>query len=732
MKSWTSMIAAGTALALLPQSGQAQESAQQCSGVPNASGIELLISVEGAPGRYRLTCQNGALVAVPAEAAGLVTSPTAAEQATESAANTADAMISGEMQIGRNMAGVGSEEMQGIAGATAQDETGSNVKTSGSGDLTPRTEQPLLEEAEPDGMVPSEEAESSTSAETEIENSAEETADDLADEATDLGEPPAPLDSDEASSDESGGAMETESNSDAEEPDTAVNGVTGSEEDRTDDDTSASSEESWANDAESFAEEPQEEMPEGIPSMATVDESTGTTDEAPVVSKPQGAVTKTGPGSLAQQMAAASQSPAAEGAGDRAADEMSSSSEESDGSGERAKTAKSEDGSEDALQATGVPSRTGPGTLEEQMAAATVGNGSTGAPSKTGPGSLEQHMSAATARSAATEESAGASDEADSGTDSEESNASSLESTGVPSRTGPGTLEEQMAAAAAGNGSTGAPSKSGPGTLEQQMSAATAQSAATEESASASNETEESTQSEEGTTNSLDAAGVPSRSGPGTLEEQMAAATAGNGSTGAPSKTGPGTLEQQMSAASAQSASSEGDTSDMGSNAGAEASATPDESGDQMAAVSPAPSSEPEANSAESDDRIAVPANVVASARLALPGVDFRSVSVRDEEDGQLFALRGEAPDGTPVSVAVEADGQIVSVDRQIEPEQVPEQVNSIATALLPDRSVDRVMLSTRENYKSYFVFQGKDSTSAPFALEIRSDGREARFVRPN
>lgn len=608
MKSWTSMIAAGTALAILPQTGAAQESASQCTGVPNAAGVELLISVEGAPGHYSLTCQNGALVAVPAEAANLVTSPSASEQATESAASTADAMISGEMEIvGRNMAGVGSSGSQENESASTENE--------------------------PDVAGSPQDSEDPASAETEIENSAEETADDLKDGSPDLDEPPAALESDQATETETDGGTESES---------------------------ASGEKTEDATAESFAEEPQEEMPDGIPSMATIDQSTGTTDEAPVVSKPQGAITKTGPGSLAQQMAAASQAPDAKSDPETGSDtgKMTPS-----GSGDEtsAGSQASEDGSDGAPQAMGATSKSGPGTLEEQMAAAAAGNGSSGAPLQTGPGALEQQMLAATAKSAGAENDT--SDEGDAASTSADSTANSLKATGVPSRSGPGTLEEQMAAASAGNGSSGAPSQTGPGSLEQQMRAATAQSA-----------------------------------------------EAGNGAA----------------------AAGESDAGETKSSAKENSSSTPDSSGDQMAAASPTPTPAQPERATSADDRVAVPAQVIASARLAMPGVDFRSVSVGEDDGQRFFALRGEGPGGTPVSVAVEADGQIVSVDRQIEPEQVPGQVDRIASALLPDRSVERIMLSTRENYTSYFVFQGTDSTSAPFALEIRSDGQEARFVRPN
>ncbi|EAU40288.1 cell wall surface anchor family protein [Fulvimarina pelagi HTCC2506] len=667
MTSWTSMIATGTALALVPLSGNAQQSDGQCAGVPNSSGIELLISVEGAPGRYRLTCQNGALVAVPAEVAGLATSPTPSEQAMESAASTVGAMISGEMEIGRNMAGVGSADPARDR-EDASGETAAEAMMPDGGDVTPRTEEPLLEDAKPDGVVPRKNG--------TVPASEEEASADLATTKTE---------------------------------------------------------------AESFAEEPKEKMPQDIPAMATVDESTGTTDEAPVVSDLQGTVTESGPGSLEQQMDAAiagngsSGTPSKRGPGTleqqmAAATAQSAESNEDATADAETSEAESEDGTTSSLEATGVPSKSGPGTLEQQMEAAIAGNGSSGTPSKRGPGTLEQQMAAATAQSTESNEDATA-DEATSVAESEDGTTSSLEATGVPSKSGPGTLEQQMDAAIAGNGSSGTPSKRGPGTLEQQMSAATAQSTNDMED-STSDDASSDTASKDDTTSSLEATGVPSKSGPGTLEEQMDAAIAGNGSSGSPSKRGPGTLEQQMSAATAQSAEIETETSDEVSGSDTTDPASPSETSDELAAVTTAPISESKGD--DEADRIAVPAEVVASARLALPGVEFQSVSVREESGTQLFALRGAALGGTPVSVAVEPDGQIVSIDREVDSEQVPEQVNRIATALLPDRLVNRVMLSTRENYMSYFVFRGVDSQSVPFALEVRSDGQEARFVRAN
>ncbi|MDY8109690.1 hypothetical protein U0C82_11130 [Fulvimarina sp. 2208YS6-2-32] len=495
MKPWTSMIAAGTALALLPQTGSAQETDRQCNMVPNASGIELLISVEGIPGRYALTCRNGALVAVPAEAAGLVSAPTPQAQATRSAARTVDALISGttppETEIGRNMAGITSQGDTPARGETAP----ASADSQGSG------------------------------------------------------EPTAPSDA-----------------------------------------------------------APQDPVAGDIPAVATVDRSTGTTDEPPVVSAPPPSVTtKSGPGSMDAQKAAAA------AVSDRA----------------------------NAPAGAGAPAT---GTSDaantpEKPDAATEGPRTPGAAT----GAAEPRPS------------------------------------GAPLETGPGALAEQMAAATSGapaSGSAPAPSKTGPGSLDEQKASASR------------------------------AARQDAPNGAAVRPPSDTASSARNDDAGA-STTPDATPEPDKTAVAAP-----------------KADAVPD--------LRVTPGGTKAAGDEEEADMIAVPANVIASAKLALPGVTFSSVSMREVEDGQLFALRGQTETGTPVAIAVEPEGRIVSVDRPIDPAQVPDMVDRIARALLPDRSVEDVLLSTRDNYSSYFIFRGVDDQAVPFALEVRSDGQESRFVTPN
>ncbi|MCK5931425.1 MAG: hypothetical protein KAG89_04565 [Fulvimarina manganoxydans] len=129
-------------------------------------------------------------------------------------------------------------------------------------------------------------------------------------------------------------------------------------------------------------------------------------------------------------------------------------------------------------------------------------------------------------------------------------------------------------------------------------------------------------------------------------------------------------------------------------------------------------------------DMVAVPLAVIASAELALPGADFEAVSIRGDDADRVYALRGTTWDGTPVSVTVQADGRVTRVDRRVDPGAVPGPIRRIAEALLPGAAIKRVLLSSRDNYSSYFVYEGTDERSQPFALEIRSDGRSVQFKR--
>ncbi|MBB4002245.1 hypothetical protein [Aurantimonas endophytica] len=128
------------------------------------------------------------------------------------------------------------------------------------------------------------------------------------------------------------------------------------------------------------------------------------------------------------------------------------------------------------------------------------------------------------------------------------------------------------------------------------------------------------------------------------------------------------------------------------------------------------------------DDMIAVPLVVIGNAELALPGARFDSVAI--EGDGEFFDLRGTLR-GDAVSVAVAPDGVIMQIDRMIEAEAVPEGVARIADALLPEAEIETITLSSRHNYTSFFVYEGRDVRGTPFTLEIRSDGRNVEFKRP-
>ncbi|MEF2553074.1 hypothetical protein VQ042_17175 [Aurantimonas sp. A2-1-M11] len=138
----------------------------------------------------------------------------------------------------------------------------------------------------------------------------------------------------------------------------------------------------------------------------------------------------------------------------------------------------------------------------------------------------------------------------------------------------------------------------------------------------------------------------------------------------------------------------------------------------------PARSSEP--------GMVAVPLAVIGSAELALPGASFRSVAIRGDGEDRIYALRGEVRGGRDVAVTVAVDGAVLKIDREVTPDEVPKRILRIAEALMPDAEIDHVILSNRENYKSFFVFAGMDTRGERFELEIRSDGRSVAFDRPS
>lgn len=134
---------------------------------------------------------------------------------------------------------------------------------------------------------------------------------------------------------------------------------------------------------------------------------------------------------------------------------------------------------------------------------------------------------------------------------------------------------------------------------------------------------------------------------------------------------------------------------------------------------------------AAGDDRVPVPLVVIDSAELAVPGARFDSVIVEDDGDDRLYGLRGMLQDAA-ISVAVTPDGDVRQIDRAIKEDAVPDGVARIAEALLPGAEIRAITLSSRDNYTSFFVFEGRDVRDTPFMLEIRSDGRSVEFKRPS
>ncbi|MEX6505144.1 hypothetical protein [Jiella sp. M17.18] len=129
-------------------------------------------------------------------------------------------------------------------------------------------------------------------------------------------------------------------------------------------------------------------------------------------------------------------------------------------------------------------------------------------------------------------------------------------------------------------------------------------------------------------------------------------------------------------------------------------------------------------------DMIPVPMTVIGNAEMALPGARFDSVSLEGDKTQKIYALRGKTRRGATVLVAVDPDGHVRKVDRQIAPEDVPPPIAHITDAVLPGADVKSVMLSSRDNYRSFFVFSGDDSRGTPFVLEVRSDGRRVEFKK--
>lgn len=129
---------------------------------------------------------------------------------------------------------------------------------------------------------------------------------------------------------------------------------------------------------------------------------------------------------------------------------------------------------------------------------------------------------------------------------------------------------------------------------------------------------------------------------------------------------------------------------------------------------------------------VRVPGPVIGAARLAVPGVTFKTVSLSREEASTFYDLAGRTEAGRAVSVTVDETGRVRAVGREVEAAAVPADLVRIAQAVVPGARIDSAMQSTQENFRSFYLLGGRDAKAEPFALELRADGRSLRFIEPD
>lgn len=128
---------------------------------------------------------------------------------------------------------------------------------------------------------------------------------------------------------------------------------------------------------------------------------------------------------------------------------------------------------------------------------------------------------------------------------------------------------------------------------------------------------------------------------------------------------------------------------------------------------------------------VRVPAPIVTAARKALPGIAFTAVDLSRSGSSTVYGLSGKSDSGREVSVSIDQSGKILTLDRQARDAEIPDEVMTLAEAVLPGARIDRAALSLRPAFRAFYTFTGTSASGQPFVLEIRSDGRALAFVDP-
>ncbi|QGJ71014.1 Hypothetical protein PBC10988_27170 [Planctomycetales bacterium 10988] len=122
-----------------------------------------------------------------------------------------------------------------------------------------------------------------------------------------------------------------------------------------------------------------------------------------------------------------------------------------------------------------------------------------------------------------------------------------------------------------------------------------------------------------------------------------------------------------------------------------------------------------------------VPQEIRSAASQKVRNVEWTK-AFTEHEDGQLvYELQGRDQDGRQIEVDITADAQILEVEREIELEDAPQQVQQALARQAEGFTVEFAERSERPE-SVWYEFEGRNAKGQQCDIEIHEDGRQLAF----
>lgn len=118
-----------------------------------------------------------------------------------------------------------------------------------------------------------------------------------------------------------------------------------------------------------------------------------------------------------------------------------------------------------------------------------------------------------------------------------------------------------------------------------------------------------------------------------------------------------------------------------------------------------------------------VPENVLATAQLTAPGVDFDRVSIEVENGAQIYEFEGADHEGKHIEIDVYETGELEEIEMETDISDVPGVVIATLNVHAPGFEPSYIELSIRQSKPAYvYEFEG-DYEGKFVEIEISEDG---------